>query len=374
MDEKDFGILLYWTRAPGIGGKIKQKMEDFVVEEMPLEFTEGDAFTALFVEKRGLDTFETTQRIAKALGLKRRAVAYAGMKDRYAITKQWFSVPGRANIEKIEESGLRVLEHRPIGEPIHLGELAGNRFAVTIRGIKISLRETDERLRVLINEIEQRGIPNFFGPQRFGANRPVTHRVGRKIIKGDFDGAVFDYLALDFEGETEDARSARRRLAGEKDYKRALEYFPRGMAYERMLLTVLAEGGGSIQALRALPLGLAKLFIDAYQSYIFNLALSRFLEGKETITNFPAHVTGYKTSLGKGEFDHCVRKVLEEESVTEEDFFVQKMPELAQKGAIRSAMIYPKIAFSTASGSATLRFELKKGSYATTVIREITKD
>ena len=67
MDESHFGINVVWTRSPGIGGSIKQKLDDFVVEERPLPFVEGNAGTAFLVEKRGLDTFETIQKIARAL-------------------------------------------------------------------------------------------------------------------------------------------------------------------------------------------------------------------------------------------------------------------------------------------------------------------
>lgn len=375
FEDSYFGISLHWTKAPGIGGSIKQKLEDFVVEEIPLEFEKGDAGVAFLVEKRGLDTFETIHKIARALGVNKRAIGYAGLKDRYAITRQWMSVVGVSEdqLKKINVPGLAVLQTRRITENIHLGDLVGNRFTVVIRGIKLDTTETRNRLETLTKEIQDRGIPNFFGPQRFGQNRPVTHLVGKKIVRGDLDGAVFDYLTLDFPGETEEIRSARRRLAKEQDFKKALEYFPRGMAYERMLLRVLSEGGSAMEALRALPAGLNKLFIDACQSYIFNTSMSRFLQNKDSITNFPAPVVGYRTVLTSNEFDSVVQKVLVEEGISEENFFVQKMPELSAKGTLRSALIYPRIECTIGNGFAKLVFELKKGSYATVVLREIMK-
>lgn len=375
MDDSHFGILLYWTRTSGIGGIIKQKLEDFVVEEIPLEFPEGETHVAFLVEKRGVSTFDAIQRIARWLRVDRRVVGYAGLKDRYAVTRQWMSVPSvdEKEVRRIDVPGLAVLETRRVGGSIHLGDLAGNRFTVVIRGVKLGMKVVEEMLHDIKNEIKQRGVPNFFGPQRFGQNRPVTHLVGRKIVKGDFDGAVHAYLSLDFEGEMNDTREVRRRLAEEKNFRDALEYFPRSLAYERALLRVLAEGGGAIRALRSLPLGLTKLFIDAYQSYIFNLSLSRFLQQKETIENFPAPVVGYKTLLTDNEFDTIVKRVLDEEGVSEQSFFIDRLPELSQKGTLRSAMIYPEITFTVASGSARLTFELKKGSYATVVLREIMK-
>ena len=375
MDESHFGINVVWTRSPGIGGSIKQKLDDFVVEERPLPFVEGNAGTAFLVEKRGLDTFETIQKIARALRVHKRSIGYAGLKDRYAITRQWMSVPRVAEgaVKKLDIPGLTIIETKSVGDGIHLGDLVGNAFTITVRGITLSQQETERRLRALASEIAERGVPNFFGPQRFGQNRPVTHLVGKKIIHGDFEGAVFDYLALDFEGETGHVREARKRLAEEKNYKAALGYFPRSLAYERALLQTLSEDDDPIEALRSLPSGLKKLFIDAYQSYIFNVSLSRFLNDKNEVENFPVHVVGYKTALSSGAFDRIVENVLKEEGVSEENFFIEHMPELSAKGTLRSAMIYPQIAYATASGSATLKFDLKKGSYATSVLREITK-
>ncbi|MBI4017681.1 MAG: tRNA pseudouridine(13) synthase TruD [Candidatus Aenigmarchaeota archaeon] len=373
MDDSYFGILLHWTRSAGIGGAIKQKLEDFVVEEVADEIPAGKGYVAFLVEKRGLDTFETIQKISRALRVNRRAIAYAGLKDRYAVTRQWMSVAGvsEASVQQLDIPGVAILKTKSVEDGVHLGGLVGNRFTVTIRGITLGEKETNVRLSGLVDEIAERGVPNFFGPQRFGQNRPITHAVGKKIIQGDFDGAVFNYLTLDAEGETANVREARRRLSEEKDFKSALGYFPRGLTYERMLLTVLSDGDGSIKALRALPAGLNRLFVDAYQSYLFNLSLSRFLQNNDSVENFPAPVVGYKTLLSSKEFDVVVAGVLEAEGVSEENFFIPRVPELSAKGTLRSAMIYPNIAFSASQGSAKLTFELKKGSYATVVLREI---
>ncbi len=176
----DFPLLT--ADLPGTGGALKDRPEDFVVDEIPLypALGVGDHAYAR-VEKTGISTREAIRRLAQHLGISESAVGCAGLKDARAVTRQTLSlehVPP-ARLEGLELPGLRVLSVKRHRNKLRPGHLAGNRFEVRVRGVGPAAAEsTAAVLRVIL----ARGLPNGFGPQRFGT-RGDTHLVGLSLLR-----------------------------------------------------------------------------------------------------------------------------------------------------------------------------------------------
>lgn len=154
---------------PVINGRIKSANADFMVDEiMPIQPSGEGEHLWLHIEKSGCNTDWLAQQLAKAADVKSVAVSYAGMKDRHAITTQWFSVqlPGRPDpdLSSIEGDEVKILQSHRHDKKLKRGALSGNRFNIRIRDITGSLDQLISRLE----KIQQCGVPNYFGEQRFG--------------------------------------------------------------------------------------------------------------------------------------------------------------------------------------------------------------
>lgn len=161
---------------PPVSGSMRVQMQDFIVEEQPrVEPDGGSAHVLLRVEKTGVDTLSVARALARHGGVRQRDVGFAGLKDRRAVAVQWFSVPAREGLAwpGFAGAGFRVLEAHPHSRKLRRGALAGNRFRIRVRG----LRGDPDRLAERIGLIAQRGVPNYFGPQRFGAGGANLERV-----------------------------------------------------------------------------------------------------------------------------------------------------------------------------------------------------
>ncbi|MFB6088331.1 MAG: tRNA pseudouridine(13) synthase TruD [Candidatus Aenigmatarchaeota archaeon] len=384
------GIKLRWIDSQGIGGVIKEIPEDFVVEELPLKKEPGNKYTHVLVEKKNLETQDVVKILSDKLNISSKKIGYAGNKDKRAVTKQWFSIQGvdPKDLVELNVSDIRFAEFTKSRSPIKIGDLDRNKFLITIRSIDNSVNETSKMLKRILGEIERKKIPNFFGPQRFGGKRPVTHLVGKEIIRGNFEEAVKTYLTKTYGEESEEAFEARNKLEGDWNYSEALKYFPRYLNYERKILRSLKSNGDYLKALNKLPLGLRMLFVNAYQSWIYNLTLSRILRGykrngKEEVDNFPIKLVGYKTILDSDRnSDSIIKEILNSEGIMPSDFQVSKMREVSSPGTVRSAFISSsKLKLKVVKEDernegktqATLSFVLKSGSYATVLLREVMK-
>jgi len=177
-------VRLVTRDLPGTGGLHKAIPEDFVVEEIPAYLPSGDGpHTFLSIEKRGLDTDEAVTRIAAALGVAARDVGVAGQKDRQALTRQWISVPNvdPARALGLTLDGIRVLGAERHGNKLRTGHLRGNRFTLTLRGV---VDDAPARARAILDGlVAAGGLPNYFGPQRFGARGDNGER-GKRLLLG----------------------------------------------------------------------------------------------------------------------------------------------------------------------------------------------
>jgi tRNA pseudouridine13 synthase len=187
------------------------------------------------------------------------------------------------------------------------------------------------------------------------------------------------------------------------NYRQVLKMLPRGMDIERQVLSALVAGKDSIAALRAIPITIRRLFVQAYQAYIFNRCLSRAImagedllqpqmgdlcfemEGPATfgriIKYHPSSKTrlvpairmaGYTFQPGKGRFESITKAILQEEEIDAKDFYIKEMQELSHQGGFRQAPLWCTD-FSYKRDPLKVSFKLPKGSYATTLLREIIK-
>ena len=168
---------------PGIAGRIKSQPEDFEVEEIPAYEPSGTGeFLYLWIEKRSLGAEYFVRQVARRLDIPTQEVGTAGLKDRHAVTRQMVSVPigVEPNLARLEGDGIRVLRVGRHGNKLKAGHLRGNRFRILLRDVD---PDTPARLPALVERLRARGMPNFYGPQRFGRDGE-TYRMGCDLLGG----------------------------------------------------------------------------------------------------------------------------------------------------------------------------------------------
>ncbi|HAI13496.1 MAG TPA: tRNA pseudouridine(13) synthase TruD [Phycisphaerales bacterium] len=271
--------LAYLTAdLPGIGGQIKQRPDDFIVTEESLYEPCGEGeHLYLFVERTGLTTLDVVAKLARKLGVTNRQISYAGLKDKHAISRQMFSIhlPGS---ESQDAQRVAFLEGEPYSvlwadrhnNKLRRGHLAGNRFDIRIRDVEPT---AVIRAKRILDQLVASGVPNYFGPQRFGY-RGDNHLVGRVLIKRDFQAALKQLLGDAEHCEHEQTLEARKAFdAG--DYVTALEHWPRTLRYERQALSALAKGRSISKAIYSIAETQRLFYGSAAQSHLFNMVLNQ---------------------------------------------------------------------------------------------------
>ncbi len=419
MIERSAGIEEYISSAPGIGGKIKEIEDDFLVEEiLDVNLEESGTHLVVRVTKKNWDTMNFARVLSSYLHISRNAIGYAGTKDKKAISVQYFSIPmknenipSRIQNARIKDAEIEVAGY--LNRKIKLGDLLGNRFRIAVRSVS-----RPESLQKTLYELESKGIPNFFGIQRFGTLRFITHEVGKLILMRNYSEAFWVYVAKPSELEDDEIRKVREDMWHERDPKIGLRELPKYLIYERNLLQKLREGKSELQALISLPKNLKLMFIHAYQSYVFNRILSErirefgtlkilekgdyadflkrkkgysvnsgdfveinennfrrvnyLIENKYAFLALP--VPGYETKL-KGWSGEKLREVLEMEGLNLENFRGEH-PEFSSRGSFRTAEIpfdFENFLIESYDNSILFNFFLPKGCFATSFLREIMK-
>src|SRR6267143_2584010 len=285
MDEGVVGISGYFTSAPGLGGRIKASAEDFVVDEVSMDLprSEDGRYTAARIRTRNWETNRLVRELARHLHISRKRITFAGTKDRRAVTTQLFEFDGLPELlEGLRLKDVEVLDTFRTDKKLEIGDLLGNRFRVVVREIPFPKVEIEARAEAIARDLRMAGgFPNFFGIQRFGSVRPITHVVGRHLVRGEIKDAVRAYVAHPIEGEDPQSFAVREDLESTRDYAAALRGFPKEWGFEKAILNRLATHPEDFAgALQQLPLNLMILFVHGYQSYLFNRILSeRMQEG-----------------------------------------------------------------------------------------------
>lgn len=425
--ETQMGIELYCSSVAGIGGELRQKPEDFIVKEITNR-EEGDTGKYLIVEltKNNWDTNHLVRDISRKLGISQKRISFAGTKDKRAVTTQKISIYDMTK-EAIDGFYMKDVELKVIGrsnKAVELGDLYGNEFIITIRNIDHSVQDLEAIIADITKDINDfGGVPNFFGIQRFGAVRPITHLIGEQILKEDFENAALLYIAKSFPDEHEETKNARDHVWETRDFVEGLKIFPLRLRYERAMMHHLVEHPGDFAgSFGVLSKNISKMFVHAYQSYMFNkiicqrmkeeLPLSSAVSGdivcfknKEGLPDVKklqmvdnenidgmnnlvrrrrafvtAPLVGYKSEFAAGAPGRIEKDIFESSYIPMENFKIKTVPELSSKGLRREILLHCEPIFKVEAdelnpekSKVTLTFALPKGSYATTVLREYMK-
>ncbi len=439
------GIEVYMTKNSGLGGRIRGAVEDFQVEELLVDGSKAQvgspdkeplalgasldqrqSYLLCVLAKQNWDTLIAVKNVARQLGLGQNSLQIAGIKDAKAVTAQYVSIENFA-IEDIDKVNIKGVQLRPVGylrNPLSLFYLLGNHFKIKITDIPPrDFDVVNMKINQTIEEVTQLGgIPNYFGHQRFGTTRPITHYVGKAILENNFEEAALLFLAKPSPDEHPETRNARMELQQTRNFTAALECYPKQLRYERLMLKYLTENPNEyLKAFNVLPLKLQVLFVQAYQSYLFNRFLSErvkaglplnsveigdFVVGIERtglpMVNMPQIVTaqnqtkinealstgkmrlalpivGFKQKLSSGAMGELEQRVLQQENVNMNNFRITANSRLGNRGSLRAALTLVKdfkhidTSKNIDGLSVTITFTLLRGCYATVLLREIIK-
>ena len=388
-------------------GSIKQDYEDFVVEEIPLYEACGSGTHTYFkLEKQGLSTMQAVADLARNLNVRRRDIGYAGLKDARAVTRQWLSIEhvDPEQIEKLQIARMKVLEVDRHGNKLRLGHLVGNRFVIKVRQTEPQrLAELQDGLQILA----RRGVPNYFGHQRFGG-RGDAWEIGKAIVCADLEAALDLVLGRPTDQDHGDIRKARV-LFEQGKYSEAAHTWPGMFRDERRALkTLIKTKGKKKRAFLAIDQSLRKFYVSAYQSYLFNQVVAERLAGgldhllpgdlawihangavfkvedteleQARADNFEISPTGplygYRMTQPEGSAGEFEAALLAEENLSPEAFRTDK---LRIKGARRALRFKPdnssiKLGADQRGAYLELKFSLPRGCYATSLLRELFVD
>jgi len=384
--DSQIGISVYSTNFKGIGGKIKTAPEDFEVSEIISDktlklITELGDYAVYKLKKKNIDTNHAISDVFRKKGLRLKAL---GLKDAYAVTEQFVcSNNKRKSIDSYTSLKYSIEKIGYVKKPLSKKNMIGNHFKIKIVDCKNNLS----------NFTEQGKILNFYGYQRFGSKRPVTHLVGKAIIQRDFQKAVDMILSFTSPFDSNKNNEIREKLSDKTNYKKYLEQIPPQMDIERIVLREMIESDDPLKSIRQIPLSLRRFYIQAYQSFLFNCTLSSASSDGENLFepqegdvcfDFNGILGKYIKDVNqrlaipfvgssyykKTRFDNQISKILEFEKISPKDFFIKEMQEVSNEGGFRQAVISCS---DYSSDDNTLQFTLSRGSFATILLREIMK-
>lgn len=350
-----------------------KKPEDFIVEELPLyEPTGTGTHTFFVIRKRNLGTLEAINRIARDLQVHTRRFGYAGLKDKNAVTTQVLSVEGvlPERVLRIEQPDIEVLWAEQHPHKLRVGHLRGNRFQITLRDIP---HDALPLVESVMKRMATEGVPNRFGAQRFG-NKNDSHLVGKALVKADWE-TVMHYMLTDDAPQNDGvARRVQRELTRKP--------------VERVIMGI--------------PHRLRKVYLSAYQAYLFNCILEKrlpylgklfggdiavkhdngapFLVTDATTEQSRADafeispsgpIFGYKMRLPTGDVLTLETSLLADEGVRFEAF--RKVAGIRLPGTrrpLRMGMQLHEVSAVNSEGT-RLDFTLPAGGYATVVLEEL---
>jgi len=337
------GPLPYATAGlPGSGGSLKASPEDFRVDERPAYLPSGSGpHLYLHVEKRGRTTRDVLRELARTLGVADRDAGAAGLKDKAAVTTQWLSFPVARDPDpaSLAGPGYRVLAVSRHQNKLRTGHVRGNAFEVAVRGGDL------ERARACAEALAGTGLPNYFGPQRFGRDGSNA-TLGRDLLRPDPPPEA-------------------RRAARDRFLRRFALSAYQAELFNRWLAERLADG----------------LFAAALAGeWLKKLDTGGLFTCDDPAVDGP-RVARFEVSPAGPMFGHALRpaqglpaereaRLLAAEGLTLEDF---ARGGGEAEGTRRAARLPVAVALEPLEGGYRARFELPRGSYATVVLRELMK-
>jgi tRNA pseudouridine13 synthase len=387
---------------PGTGGRYKQHPNDFQVEEIPLYPCSGSGeHLYLWIEKKGITTRGLLHQLSRQLKVNERNLGYAGLKDAQALTRQMVSIPFNKidQIKKLNINNAKILNYQQHGNKLRLGHLAGNRFTIILRNVN---GEARPRAEAILKQLQEVGVPNLFGEQRYGI-LGNSAQLGLYLLQ-----KMFAEFCREFIGDPN--------LIRHPDWKKGAEFYRQGdikssyaalpnrMRDEKHLLNDLLSGKSHRTAVLSLPRKLLRLFLSAAQAQLFDQLLrqrlpqlGRLIDGDIAVKhsngacfriekaipeqhradNFEispsAPLFGHKVLLATEEPGEKELDCLKSYNLTLESWNLRHgLAMSGERRPLRVPIAEPIIS-EPGKGTLMLQFALPRGSYATSVLREVIK-
>ncbi len=387
---------------PGINGTIKETPDDFLVEEIPSYLPCGSGeHCYLTIEKRGVTTLEAISRIAKTLKVPERDIGYAGMKDAVGVTRQTLSIqwlsPEKALA--LELDGVKVVAAERHANKLKVGHLKGNHFCIVIRGVTSNAAQA---VPAILEVLGQRGVPNYFGYQRYGA-QGNSHLIGAAMLRQDWRDCI-DRLMGEPDSVRDQEWSAAICAYQQGELHEALRIFPRHCRSERDVLQRLVSRPGEYEkAFSTVHPRLKKLYLSAVQSFLFDQTVARRISHLDELMNGDLackHVNGAcflvddalveqgraatfeisptgpmfgcKMKRPEGAAWETEQEIVEQSGLTLSLF---DLPGGLRVEGERRPLRVPagNLLWNILGDTVTVEFSLPKGSYATSLVRELMK-
>lgn len=333
--------LPYAHGQPAVKGVLRLALEDFIVEEtLSFELTEQGEHVYLFVEKRDTNTAWLVKQIAKLSGVKNHDIGYAGLKDKRAVTRQWFSVYLPAGNEPawhaLETENIRLLKHTRHRAKLRRGAISANHFMLVVRALEGDIKSIHEKLEI----VKALGVPNYFTEQRFGRDNSNIQQ------------------AIDlFAGK----------LKLRDRQKKGLLY---SAARSWLFNQVLAERVSTNCWNKALSGDV--MMLDGSKRF-FSTINEDLNTAQKRLDEFDIHPTG--VLWGKGTLDSAQQaRELEQHIIERYVALKQGLEKSGIKQARRSLRLLPRgmhWQLDEEAGVLHLAFSLESGGYATAVVREL---
>jgi tRNA pseudouridine13 synthase len=383
--------------------KLRQLPEDFVVEEISrFDISKSGNFKLYLLEKKCLETFSLLSYLSKKNNVPFREFGIAGLKDKHAVTKQFFTIPSKYDIKIADEENFKITLIGCVDQNIKLGDLQGNKFEITARDIKKGeLSGISEKAKT----IEAIGVPNYFDSQRFGSVIGSDF-IAKFLIKKDYENALKIFL-------TEFTKYENRKIKDEKKLMlKNWENLANIRVKNKLFAGIIEEYKKTkswLKAYKKIPSNLREMYVSAYQSYLWNECAKEILRRKvnskylytieynigkllfykrlsnEEIKQIPANLqTISENTKAEGIEKQVIEKILAKECVNISEFDIKKEIRNFFKSIERGIILKPaefKISeplideINDRGKKNTFKikvsFILQKGSYATVITKRI---
>ena len=391
---------MYWSRRM----KLKQQPGDFIVEEIPsITFSEEKNAQKIFLmEKQEIDTFEAVRLISKKTGLPLHEIGYAGLKDKHALAKQYISLPSHVNIQELKTANVRLRFVGYHSKKIQIGDLQGNRFQIIVRDI-----QPDELpgIQKRGQNLPHSGIPNYFDSQRFGSVFRGEF-IAKFVVKKNYEPAVKLYLTSYLKSEKKMVKDEKRLILAHWNTLGSISVRKKEFA---LVITEYLTAGSWLAAYKKIPASLREMYVNAYQSFLWNESVKEILHtcvDETRLYPIPYHLGSlvFYTGLNAEEVRYLpsvfptlsetvllsdsqhqiVDKVLLREKITLQDFAIEEDTGNFFKTRSRPVLVKPEHfvlsdsvpdevndALGKPRFKMSVSFELPQGCYATLITKRL---
>ncbi len=326
--------------------------------------------------KEDLPTLDAVKLVSRSFNT---SVSYAGLKDSEGFTCQYVTIKcleGRSypRYHELLKGRVRMWFSDVVHEPLRRGYLSGNYFEVLLFNAS---EEVLSKMEYVARKVHKAPIPNFYGYQRFGSVRPVTHLIGKALLEEDFENVVRWILGNPYPNESPRTVAARKAFE-EGRLEEALKLFPKTLNVERILLKKLIKGYTYEKAVKSLDPQYLRLYVESYQSYLFNVALSRSILRYESLENLLTkcevvplpHPEIKLSDRCSTEFIEC----LDDEAEILKNMGMSSFSKFMKKSSREVAFIVKNFSYEywNYANTIKLKFELDPSTYATVFLRELT--